>query len=422
MNANFPRAIVHFDGDAFFASVEQMMNYKLRGKPVITGGERGAATSLSYEAKKRGIHRGMRMSEIRIRCPEAVIVTSDYRSYGIYAHRMYSIVRTYTEKIEEYSIDECFADITGLDEKMGMPYEEIVMKIKDELEDSLGITFGVGLAPNKTLAKIASKANKPAGFTVIPLEKIKDFLEPLSIHSVWGLGGASGQHLAKLGADTAYLFAQKPDIWLTEHHFGKAYRDVWLELNGHFIKKLTLESLGPTDSIMSTRTFTPPSVSRSYIFSQLSKNVERACEKARNHNQKARGISFFLKTQEFTYHAVSIELTVPTADPTQVMGFIDKRFDEVYAEGVLYRASGVTLRGLISNESHMLDLFGEIQELASKGRSFQVVDTVNKKYGRQTMFLGSSLQALTTKKLSKGVKSSPIQKKTMILPCLGTVY
>ena len=419
MDTSYPRAILHFDGDAFFASVEQMMNYRLRGKPVITGGERGAATSLSYEAKKLGLHRGMRMKEIRIRCPEAVIVTSDYRSYGIYAHRMYSIVRTYTERVEEYSIDECFADITGLDVVLGMSYEEIAQKIKDELEDSLGITFGAGLAPTKTLAKIASKANKPAGLTLIPFEKIKDFLEPLSIHSVWGLGGASGQHLAKLGADTAYLFAQKPDMWLTEHHFGKAYRDIWLELNGHFIKKLALESLGPTDSIMSTRTFNPPSMSRSYIFSQLSKNVERACEKARNHNQKARGLSFYLKTQEFTYHAVSMELTVPVSSPSEILHFIDERFDEVYAEGILYRASGVTLRGLISDNSHMSDLFGEMSKLSNKGMSFTALDSLNKRYGRQTVFLGSSLQALSSERKTK---DTPIQKKTMILPCLGVAH
>ena len=420
---DFPRAILHFDGDAFFASVEQVMDYRLRGKPVITGGERGAATSLSYEAKARGVRRGMRLSEIKIRCPEAIIVASDYISYAIYAHRMYSIVRSYTPLVEEYSIDECFADITGLDEQMGISYQEIALRIKSELEDSLGLTFGVGLAPTKTLAKVASKAHKPAGFTSISMSEIPNFLESMSIFNVWGLGGASGANLTKLGAETALKFAERPDGWLAEHRLGKAYRDIWLELNGHFIKTLTLESSDSVGSIMSTRTFKPPSISRSFILSQLSKNVERVCEKARSHHVQAKGLSFYLKTQEFTYHAVSLELTVPTASPSEVLKFIEQRFDEVYAEGILYRASGITLRSFVADQALMPDLFGELKSLETKSRSFGAIDTLNKRYGKQTVFLGSSLQATThsegSSKRDAYFLGPDIKRKTLSMPYLG---
>src|SRR6266481_9977 len=160
----FPRAIVHFDGDSFFASVEQLMNHALRGKPVVTGGERGAATSLSYEAKRMGAHRGMSMQEIKKRCPAVIIVPSDYTSYSIYARRMYTIVRSFTPEVEEYSIDECFADITGLHVKYGMPYEQITKMIQEKLQADLGLSFSAGLGPNKCLAKAASKFRKPAGF------------------------------------------------------------------------------------------------------------------------------------------------------------------------------------------------------------------------------------------------------------------
>src|SRR3954464_3406941 len=104
------RAILHFDGDSFFASVEISLNHPLRGLPVVTGAERGAATSASYEAKRLGITRSMTMKQIREVCPTAVIVNSDYRAYAIYAHRMYRIVRRFTPLVEEYSVDECFAD------------------------------------------------------------------------------------------------------------------------------------------------------------------------------------------------------------------------------------------------------------------------------------------------------------------------
>ena len=421
---NFPRAILHFDGDAFFASVEQVMDYRLRGKPVVTGAERGAATSISYEAKRRGVHRGMRLREIKIQCPDAIIVPSDYVSYGVYAHRMYSIVRSYTPLVEEYSIDECFADVTGLDKVLGISYEELGLRIKAELEESLGLTFGVGLAPTKTLAKIASKAHKPAGFTSIPSHKIHDFLENMSIYNVWGLGGASGTTLTKLGAETALKFAQRPDAWLTEHHLGKAYRDIWLELNGHFIKTLTLESADMMGSIMTTRTFKPPSTNRSYIFSQLSKNVERVCEKARNAGVQARGISFYLKTQEFTYHSVSLELSVPVSNPSEVLKLIERQFDEVYAEGVLYRASGITLRSLVSNKARMPDLFGETAGLEQKEKSFGAIDVLNKKYGKQTLFLASSLQAAEREGAKRAGYSLGVtqRKKHLNVPYLGIAH
>src|SRR5882724_5041887 len=110
----FPRAIVHIDGDAFFASCEQSRRPKLQGRPVVTGKERGIAASMSYEAKARGVTRGMRIAEIRKVCPEAVILPSDYETSSLLSKRFFAIVRRYTPDVEEYSIDECFADLTGL--------------------------------------------------------------------------------------------------------------------------------------------------------------------------------------------------------------------------------------------------------------------------------------------------------------------
>ena len=188
--AAYPRAILHFDGDSFFASVEQAMNHKLRGLPIVTGAERGAATALSIEAKRLGLSRGMSMKEIREKCPEVIVVKSDYTAYSVYARRMYAIVRRYTPVVEEYSIDECFADITGLERLYGLCYEDIARMIKRDLETSLGITFGVGLGPSKVVAKIGSKFNKPAGFTPIPAHKISTFLKDLKVGSLWGIGSA----------------------------------------------------------------------------------------------------------------------------------------------------------------------------------------------------------------------------------------
>ena len=423
--ARFPHAIVHFDGDSFFASVEQAMDYRLRGKVVITGGERGAVTSVSKEGKVLGLSRGMSMREIRIVCPDAIIVPGDYVSYAIYAHRMYDIVRNYTPEVEEYSIDECFADITGLEESLDMSYEDIVRAMKAELEESLGVTFGVGLASSKTLAKAASKAHKPAGFTSVPFVETPAFTSSIPIRYIWGLGGASGTKLEKLGAPTALDFAEKDDAWLAMHHLGKPYRDVWLELRGEYIRELGTEHSGPTSSLMTTRTWKPASLHRAFILSQLSKNVEQVCAKARSHEVRARGLSFYLKTQEFTYHNVSLELALPVSNPSDVMKHIEEHFDEIYAPDILYRASGVTLRGLISEGASMPDLFGEAEGAEEKNKIFKSVDSLNKIYGKQTPFLGSSMKALVHRGKEKrstldlGITR---KKKTLSTPYLGVAH
>src|SRR5262245_46452048 len=142
----FPRAMVHIDGDAFFASCEQSRDPRLKGKPVITGKERGIASSMSYEAKACGVTRGMRLFDIKRLCPEAIILPSDYETYSLLSKRFFTIVRRYTPDVEEYSIDECFADLTGLRRPLRMSYERIAESIKRELDTELGFTFSVGLA------------------------------------------------------------------------------------------------------------------------------------------------------------------------------------------------------------------------------------------------------------------------------------
>src|SRR3954470_22757085 len=141
---SYPRAILHVDGDAFFASCEVAKDPSLRGKPVITGKERGIVSACTYEAKALGIKRGMILSEVRKICPEAIILPSDYETYSLFSERMYKIVRRYTPELEEYSIDECFADLTGMRRVNKMPYPSMAEHIQEDLVRELGMTFSIG--------------------------------------------------------------------------------------------------------------------------------------------------------------------------------------------------------------------------------------------------------------------------------------
>ena len=397
----FERVILHFDGDSFFASVEQVMDYRLRGRPLVTGGERGAITSASIEAKRLGINRGVSLRDAKKLCPELVIVSSDYVSYAIFAERMYAIVREFTPLIEEYSIDECFADITGLDRVFKMSYADIAIAIKKKLETSLGLTFGVGLGPNKVLAKVASKHRKPAGFTIIRQNTLESFLKNLPLGKVWGIGPSTSNALSKLGVFTALDFASKNSDWIDHNHISKPYRETWLELQGYFQKKLSLEPDIPK-SIIRSRTFSPPSYDREFVFSQLSKNIESATAKARSHGLRAGLFYFYLKTQDFRYKGKDIALMVPSSSPTDIISIVKKYFCEVWRSGVVYRASGISLRGFISNKETTHDLFGESVKSEKNAVVFLCLDKLSAKYGEHTVFMGSSLRALTFSGVNSG--------------------
>ncbi|MEN6622545.1 MAG: DNA polymerase IV, partial [Smithella sp.] len=173
---SWPRAIAHIDGDAFFTSCEEAIHPELRGKPLITGGERGIVACASYSAKKIGVKRGVPLHEAKIMCPDLIILPSDYETYSLFSRRMFNIMRRFTPDVEEYSIDEAFTDITGMRRALHSSYEEIALRMKKEIERELGITVSVGLSITKVLAKIASKHQKPAGMTIIKGRDIAQYL------------------------------------------------------------------------------------------------------------------------------------------------------------------------------------------------------------------------------------------------------
>lgn len=258
------------------------------------------------------------------------------------------------------------------------------------------------------------------------MEQRDAYLSLTDVCNVWGLGGASGTKLRGLGVTTALDFVHKDSAWLKENGFAAPQRATWLELAGSSVLTFGAQHRKP-HSVMMTRTFTPPSTSRDYIFAQLSKNVEGACAKVRRNGMKASALSFYLKTQEFTYHGVQIDFSSATDMPSAMLADIARHFDEVYAEGILYRASGVTLRSLVSDTSLTPDLFGAFVSANTHADAFAALDSVNQKYGRNTVYLGSSMQAFTRpetgyrKSMRRSFLSSgPSGKKSLDLPFLGT--
>jgi DNA polymerase-4 len=392
MLGSFPRAILHIDGDAFFASCEQARNPGLMGKPVITGKERGIVASMSYEAKARGVTRAMRLFEVKQLCPDVVMLPSDYETYSILSKRFFNIVRRYTPDVEEYSIDECFADLTGLRRPLRMSYEQMAEKIKRELDTELGFTFSIGLAPNKVLAKIGSKWNKPSGLTVIPGKLIHFFLEKLPVGKVWGIGPQTTALLQKFGVKTALDFAARKEDWIKKH-LTKPHHEIWRELNGQFVLKLDTEEKTDYQSIQKMKTFSPASNDYSFVFAQLSKNIENACIKARRYKLAAKGAVVFLRTQDFKDSGVELKFSRRTAFSHEIINLAHTAFDGLFNPQALYRSTGIVLFALEEQNVAQLDLFGDALFVERMAHIYESIDDIRAKYGKHTLYFGSSHEA-----------------------------
>ncbi|MEM9727582.1 MAG: DNA polymerase IV [Myxococcota bacterium] len=197
------RTVIHFDMDAFFASVEQLDDPTLRGKPVLVGARsrRGVVTAASYEARPTGVRSAMSMVEALRRCPEAIVVPPRRSRYLELSGQVFEVFRRYTPLVEGLSVDEAFLDVSGSRALFG-DGETIARRVKNDIQRELGLTGSAGVAPNKFVAKIASDLDKPDGLTLVPNDGAAEFLAPLPLERMWRVGPKARVRLRSAGLRT----------------------------------------------------------------------------------------------------------------------------------------------------------------------------------------------------------------------------
>jgi len=311
-----------------------------------------------------------------------------------------------------------------------MSYEKIAERIKMDLDTELGFTFSLGLSSSKVLAKLGSKWNKPSGLTIISNLEIEKYLKETSVDKVWGIGPQTSAYLNKWGIKTALDFINKDFDWV-KLNFTKPHQEIWQELRGAEVYKVDINKKSSYQSISKTKTFTPPSNNRDYVFSQLSKNTENACIKLRRYKLATKKIFFFLKTQDFRYHGYEFKLIRPSDNPVEIIKMIDKYFNSVYNSDKLFRSSGIVLMDLAENVCRQVDLFNEVISAEKISKIFSSVDGINKRYGKHTLFLGSSFLAMNksqhagqraqTTERSDNLFKGETFRKHLSIPYLGEV-
>jgi DNA polymerase-4/DNA polymerase V len=387
---SYPRAIMHFDGDAFFAAVEQSIHPHLKGKPVVTGKERGIIACASYEAKALGIARGLSLYEAVRLCPGLKVLPNDYETYSLFSKRMFDIARRYTPMVQEYSIDEGFADLTGLRRIHHASYEEIAARFQQDIRAELDITVSVGLSLTRSLAKLGSKFRKPAGFTAIPGGDIPEFLRQNRLEKVCGFGPNTVALLAKHGLTTALDFASRPEGW-AERLLGKVGRELWGELRGVSLYPVVTEEKSTYCSISKCKTFTAPSANPEFIWAKLVRNVESAFIKMRRYKLRAREVAVMLRRKDYRQAGLELRLNRPVSVTREAIPAIRELFEQLMERGAEYRATMVVLGKLEPDRELQYELFEDPIRIEKRRALGQAVDAVNERYGKHALSLAPSL-------------------------------
>ncbi|MCF7837885.1 MAG: DNA polymerase IV [Candidatus Marinimicrobia bacterium] len=388
--AEFPRALIHFDGDAFFTSVEQALHPELQGRPLVTGQERGIIACASYEAKALGIKRGVPLWEARRRCPQLVVLPSDYETYSLYSQRMFAIARQFSPLVEEYSIDEGFADLTGMRRLQRCAYREIARRFQTAVREQLGLTVSVGLSLSKSLAKLASKYRKPRGLTAVAGRHIHLFLARTPLETVWGFGPNTVALLQRHGLRTALDYIRRPEDWAARL-LGKVGRETWRELRGESVWPLQDQPQPPKTSISKCHSFPGPIREREGVYAKLVRNIESAFIKLRRHHLQTQALAIALRRQDFEEQALEARLNRPAATAQEALPLVRILFDRLYQPDTPYRATLAVLLELSPDRALQYDLFTDPLRLNQVREAGAALDHVNRAYGKHALAAGHTL-------------------------------
>lgn len=393
VNTKSKNLFLHIDGDSFFVACELTREPELRGKPVVVGADRGIAVAMSTEAKALGVTRGMPVFQIKKTFPQVIILPHHFDLYTDIAEKLHKILESYFQTIEVYSIDECFALVEPSEVKYFGGARELLTELKHEIEKTLGVSYSIGLARTKVLAKQASKLEKPGGLVMLlTKEEEKRALKKTPIDDVWGIGRQTVPTLRRLLINTAYDFVNYSDAYIKKN-FAEPLINLKRELGGEQVFGVE-GNADPRDqkSIQATSTFRPASVDREVIWREMAQNAERACENAREIHLVSNKVSFFVKNSDFKYRAGEVKLPLYTADPGVVLNVIEEKFRTILVKKERIRSTGVILHNLLREESVPLDLFGR-QDKALKNLAIEeVADKIRRKYGGDALKRVASLK------------------------------
>jgi len=385
------RHILHVDADAFFASVEQILNPSLKGKAILVGdanSNKGIVAACSYEAKALGIKTAMPMYLAKRKCPQAIIVPSHSHAYRDFSRKMYEIFIKYTPHTEMASIDEGYLDITGFDKAYKKPPEEIARSLLMDIYNTLGLSVSCGLATNKTVAKVASSLNKPHKLTVIPFGKECGFLANLGLRAMPGVGPSTFSLLDTFGFKTIGDFAAI-EVKEVVEKLGVSGIPLWKRCRGFDNSKVISACCLPK-SVSKEKTFYAPDVDMKKCIKTLKHLSSQVFETLRSHGMKAKTVFIRIRYKNnaqgkayFEDFGFQNKLGFYGSADSELYPILKDLFFKNIDKERPIRLVGVGVSNLVEN--YNLNLFIDSKR---KDELFGVIDGVRKLYGSESLKYG----------------------------------
>jgi len=372
--------------DAFYASVEQLENPQLIGKPVIVGGvhsSRGVVSTASYEARVFGIHSAMPVKEARRRCPHGVFISGRHEVYAAYSKKIMGILGDFSPIIEQISVDEAFLDMTGTQALFGPP-EQAGQRLKQAIRKQTGLTGSVGIAPNKFLAKLASDVKKPDGLFHIPEIGIQDFLDPLPVERLWGVGKRTVPELHRHGLYTIGQVRQS-SLSELEAAFGARFA-AHIQSLSRGEDDRDLESEWREKSISHETTFERDVDQVDELESGLLDLADRVARRARHEDLGGKTVSFVWRDPDFSRHSRSCTLGEPTMNSeviySQALRLFRSTLPARLNPGRRFRLIGIRLSHFEA-AGEQLSLFAPAE--GKQGHLDKAMDAVRARFGHQAI-------------------------------------
>jgi DNA polymerase IV len=369
--------ILHVDLDAFYASVEAMKDLTLAGKPVVVGGagSRGVVMSASYEARAFGITNAMPSVRARRLCPDAIFLPPDFESYKAYSNRFREVLLSVTPLVEPIALDEAFLDVTGAVLLFGPP-GAIAERVREHVRTGLGVTCSVGVAPNKLVAKLASRRAKPDGLVVVHAEDVPAFLEPLPARSLWGVGERTVEMLGRLGVKTVGDLARIPPSVLARPLGDQHARDLHDLASG--IDERPVVPYEPPKSVSHEETFDVDLDAEEDLLREALALSHKVAARLREDGYRTRTVVLKVRLANFTTLTRSRTLAAPTDVAVDLYHVASELYRRLPGARRRVRLLGVAATGLVPAGADQLALLhGE-----RWGDAERAVDRIERRFGR----------------------------------------
>jgi nucleotidyltransferase/DNA polymerase involved in DNA repair len=376
------RIILHVDMDAFYASVEQRDDPKLKGRPVIVGADpkegrgRGVVAACSYEARKFGVRSALPISQAWKLCPKGAFVPVRMDRYVEVSKQVMDVLHRFTNLVEPLSIDEAFLDVSGSTALFGAP-EQIARAIKKQISEATGLCASVGVAPNKFVAKIASDLKKPDGLVIVKQDEIEEFLRDLPISRLWGVGPKTEERLHQMGIRTiGDLRANPQGDHLHELAYGRDSRPVVPDWEAR--------------SISNETTFEEDTKDREILLRTIRRLSESVGRRLRVEDLRARRVTLKFRYEGFETHTRQMTLERPTQSDDEIVRSAVSLFEQFPLDRKV-RLLGVGSSDL-TRSAEVPSQLGLFAEPANNGVLDRTVDAIRTKFGNDSVRRGSQLK------------------------------